>query len=218
MRQHIRKLILFIIIIPLSVGIMGWVFWNQELQYATPTPVPVNFVDVKTGSKIDIENSIPAITNKPTLLHFFNFDCPCSRFNMKDFESTAHHFKNDVTCIVVIQSDDAHDIERFKKKYGLDVQTILDADGKISDKCGIYATPQGVLLKEDFTLYFKGNYNTARYCTNKDTKFIEMAITHMLKNEPLPLSLQNILTEPYGCSLPTDNVDVTGKQSLFDLF
>ena len=101
-----RKLILFSIVIPTAGILIGWVFWKQELQYALPTPVPVNFVDVKAGTKVDLAKEIPLTGGKPTLLHFFNFDCPCSRFNMRDFESMAKQFGNDVNFYVVIQSED----------------------------------------------------------------------------------------------------------------
>jgi peroxiredoxin len=213
----IRKLILFSIVIPTAGILIGWVFWKQELQYALPTPVPVNFVDVKARTKVDLVREIPATGGKPTLLHFFNFDCACSRFNMRDFESMAKQFGNDVNFYVVIQSEDESDQDRFNKKYDLDIPTILDKDGSISDKCGIYATPQGVLLDKDYTIYFKGNYNLARYCTKRETKFAELAIGHLLKNEPLPLALQYALKEPFGCQLPSDDV-ATVQGSTFSLF
>jgi len=213
----IRKLILFSIVIPTTGILIGWVFWKQGLQYALPTPVPSNFVDVKAGTTVDLVKEIPSAGGKPTLLHFFNFDCACSRFNMRDFESMAKQYGNDVNFYVVIQSEDEGDRDRFKKKYDLDIPTILDKDGTISDKCGIYATPQGVLLDKDFTIYFKGNYNLARYCTKKETKFAELAIGHLLKNEPLPLALQYALKEPFGCSLPSDEA-TTVQGSMFSLF
>jgi hypothetical protein len=213
----IRKLILFSIVIPTAVILIGWVFWKQELKYALPTPVPANFIDVKAGTKIDLAKEIPSTAGKPTLLHFFNFDCPCSRFNMRDFETMAKQFGNEVNFYVIIQSEDEDDRDRFEKKYDLDVPTILDKDGSISDKCGIYATPQGVLLDKGSTIYFKGNYNLARYCTKKETKFAELAIGHLLKNEPLPLALQYALKEPYGCSLPSDDAP-TVQGSVFSLF
>lgn len=213
----IRKLILFLIVIPTAGIVIGWVFWKQEIQYALPTPVPQNFVDVKAGARVDLVNEIPSTGGKPTLLHFFNFDCPCSRFNMRDFESTAKQFGKEVNFYVVIQSEDEDDRDRFNKKYGLNIPTILDKDGSISDKCGIYATPQGVLLDKEYTIYFKGNYNIARYCTKKETKFAEMAIGHLLKNEPLPLALKYALKEPFGCSLPSDEMPPS-ERSIFSLF
>src|SRR6186713_2572695 len=132
----IRKLILVLMVIPMAGILIGWVFWKQELQYALPTPVPANFVDVKAGTKVDLAKVITSSGGKPTLLHFFNFDCACSRFNMRDFESMAKQFGNDVNFYVVIQSEDEEDRDRFNKKYDLDIPTILDKDGSISDKCG----------------------------------------------------------------------------------
>jgi hypothetical protein len=216
-KQNTRRLLFFIFIAPATLSFIGWVFWMQELRYAQPTPIPSNFIDVKAGSNVDLQDYIPGTNDKPTLLHFFNFNCPCSRFNMKDFESLANRFGKEINFLVVIQSEDKNDLDRFKRKYDLNVHTILDTDGGISDRCGIYVTPQGVLLDRKSTIYFKGNYNVARYCTKKETKFVELAITHLLKNEPLPLSLHYALTEPYGCTLPSDE-PVTIKSSVFNLF
>jgi hypothetical protein len=81
----------------------------------------------------------------------------------------------------------------------------LDRDGTLSDRCGIYSTPQSALLDKDSKLYFKGNYNAARYCTRKETSFAEIAMDHLLKNEPLPLWVTTELTLPYGCTLPSDD-------------
>ena len=211
------KVIGFIFIIFSITTFIGWVFWEQELQYALPTPIPSNFVDIKVGDKVDLKQQIEINNGNPTLLHFFNFDCPCSRFNLKEFESLAHRYKSKVNFFVVIQSENDNAVEQFKRKYELDVPTILDKEGILSDKCGIYATPQAVLLDQNSTLYFKGNYNKARFCTTKETKFVELAIGYLIKNEPLPLFMQYAVTEPYGCSLPSDKIK-TQRSSMFSLF
>jgi hypothetical protein len=129
----------------------------------------------------------------------------------------AHRYKNSVQFYVVLQSDDYDAVGRFKKKYELNVPVILDRDGAISDKCGIYATPQAVLLDRNSTIYFKGNYNASRYCTRKETKFVELAIDSLIGNKPLPLFIRNMLTEPYGCTLPSDEGNQKNK-TVFNLF
>jgi hypothetical protein len=215
--RKISKLILFTMLMTSTVALMGWIFWEQELQYSLPTPVPANFVDVKAGDTVDLKNDLAMRENKPALLHFFNFDCPCSRFNMKDFERMAHKYKGEADFFVVIQSEEADAIEQFNNKYELDIPAVLDKDGVISKKCGIYATPQAVLLDKNAAIYFKGNYNKARFCSKKETRFAEIAMDYLLKNEPLPLYMQYAVSEPYGCSLPSDET-VFRSESLFNLF
>jgi hypothetical protein len=216
-RIKIGKLILFTVIVISIMLLIGWIFWEQELQYSLPTPVPANFVDVKTGDTIDLRNDLVIKRNQSAFLHFFNFDCPCSRFNMNEFERLAHQYKNQVDFFVIIQSEDEDAVKHFDRKYELNVPVVLDKRGIISDKCGIYATPQAVILDKNSAIYFKGNYNKARFCTKKETRFAEIALDYLLKNEPLPLFLQYAVTEPYGCSLPSDETDIPSK-SLFNLF
>lgn len=210
------KIISFTVIMICLAAFISWTFWTQEIQYSLPTPVPANFVDINIGDSVDLADNLNISQNKVTLLHFFNPDCPCSRFNMQEFESMARSHKKDVAFYVVLQSDDDDAVESFKNKYELNIPVVLDKDGAISDKCGIYATPQAVVLDKHSTIYFKGNYNSSRYCTRKETKFVEIAIDSLVKNKPLPLFVLNMVTEPYGCTLPSD--EASEKEIAFTLF
>jgi hypothetical protein len=202
--QSKLKILFFSATMLAIMGAIGWIFWTQEIQYSLPTPVPANFVDVKVGDTIDLKGEINIKKNNFALLHFFNFDCACSRFNMKEFERLAHLHKDSIDFFVVVQSEDSDAAERFQRKYELDIPVIVDSKGSISDKCGIYATPQAVILNRNSTLYFKGNYNKARFCTKKETRFVEIALDYLMKEEPLPLFMQYAVSEPYGCTLPSD--------------
>ncbi len=66
----------------LIVSGIAALFWQQELQYARPTPVPADYVTVLPGRRVMVPVAAGAV-RKPVLLHFFNPDCPCSRFNLK---------------------------------------------------------------------------------------------------------------------------------------
>lgn len=211
------RIFLFGLIMTALAAVIGWIFWDQELKYAMPTPVPVNFRDVGIGAHVNLSDILPEAAGDFVLLHFYNPDCPCSRFNIKEFEGLSRRYKGRVNFYAIIQSEDDRAAEKFKRKYNLHIPAILDRDGRISDECGIYATPQAVLLDKNSVIYFKGNYNTARYCTRKETKFAELAIMHLLREEPLPLYVRNAVTEPYGCNLPSDEVS-TVQASFFDLF
>lgn len=204
MNKGKQKIVVFTMICLAIATFISWVFWHQEFKYSLPTPVPSDFVDIKVGEKVDLKREISITDGNPVLLHFYNPDCPCSRFNIREFESLARRYQKDIHFLAVIQSNNEDAAERFKKKYDLDVPTILDKEGVISDKCGIYATPQAVLLDKNSNIYFKGNYNKARFCTAKETKFVEMAIEYLLQNKSLPLAIQSAMTEAYGCSLPSD--------------
>jgi hypothetical protein len=67
-------------------------------------------------------------------------------------------------------------------------------------------------------IYFKGNYNKSRFCTRKETRYVELALDSLIQHKPLPLFVQNELTLPYGCALPSDeSMDEAGVLSFFDL-
>jgi len=195
--------------------LIGWIFWTQEVQYSLPTPVPSNFVDVKVGEKVDLSKDLNIDSGRATVLHFFNADCPCSRFNMDEFERLEHQYRNTVQFFVIIQSDNWKDVEKFQNKYELTVPIVLDPSGAIADKCGIYATPQAVILDRNSAMYFKGNYNKARFCTQKETRFVEIALGYLLQGEQLPAFMHLAVTEPYGCTLPSDEANNPSSFSLF---
>ncbi|HEY5746455.1 MAG TPA: TlpA disulfide reductase family protein [Chryseolinea sp.] len=198
------SIVIFSLSALLAVSTIGWIFWEQEAKYVLPTPVPLQFKDVKFGASIDL-SAHHLSPGRIAMLHFFNPDCPCSRFNMMEFERIASKYRDRADVYVVIQSSDEDDVERFRAKYDLKLPILLDTDGAISDRCGIYSTPQSVLLDKESKLYFKGNYNAARYCTRKETSFAEIAMDHLLKGETLPPWIATELTLPYGCTLPSDD-------------
>ncbi|HTF21279.1 MAG TPA: TlpA disulfide reductase family protein [Chryseolinea sp.] len=187
----------------MAVILIGWIFWEQEVKYSLPTSIPDHFKDVELGQAIDL-SFYHLLPGKIAMLHFFNPHCPCSRFNMMEFERLSMKYRDQADVYVILQSSDESDVEKFRSKYKLNLPVLLDKNGEISDRCGIYSTPQSVLLDRESRLYFKGNYNAARYCSRKETSFAEMAMDHLLQDETLPLWITTELTLPYGCALPSD--------------
>src|SRR5687768_6705936 len=68
------------------------VFWQYEWLYSFPTPVPNNYQAVDSGASLNINHTLPFKTDKPVMLHFYNPDCPCSRFNIPHFKSLVAQF------------------------------------------------------------------------------------------------------------------------------
>ncbi len=208
------KIILFIVFIKTVLISIGCIFWHQEYQYALPTPKPNELIQLNAGDSID-KTSLPFEIAGNTFIHFYNYDCPCSRFNIKEFQSLVHRFSDRIKFIAVIStpSDDESEIEAFRKKYDLGITTIIDHDGIIAGSLGVYSTPQAVLLTKN-QLFYKGNYNKARFCLTKNTKFAEMAVKALINNEKLPI-FPEVATLAYGCELPNHE---SKQKSLFNLF
>ncbi|GAL84777.1 hypothetical protein MYP_2005 [Sporocytophaga myxococcoides] len=166
--------------------------WKEYFRYSLPTSVPSNYKFVNAG----LYTSLFKEYKDPILLHFFNPKCPCSKFNSSYIQSLHRRYKDRITFFAVVEQ--AH-IKDYKDQF--DFKLITD-DGSIADTFGVYATPQAVILK-DGKLIYRGNYNKARFCTDKDTYFPEIILDSLLNNKQLP-NMPSAASQAYGCNLNSD--------------
>jgi hypothetical protein len=193
------------------LGLISYIFWWQEVQYALPTPIPSDYKPVAISSKPIIPHQYTFPAQKPVFLHFFNQDCPCSKFNLEHVRLLVKTYQHQVNFYAVLVTDKEEKvaIEEFKQNCDLPVPVIVDKDKSLAVAFGVYSTPQAVLLNTSHELYFRGNYNKSRYCTQKDTNFAEIALQHLLEGKLSP-TLPALATQSYGCSLP-DNQTLTSS-------
>lgn len=195
-----KKASVIVLLLGILAGIVG-IFWYQELQYLMPTPVPENYTIVKPDQLIEFDTALLSQNHqRPKLLHFFNPECPCSRFNLKHFQSLTREYGNTVDFYVVIDSEE----KVAKAKELIDVQTtiIVDENKKLAMVCGVYSTPQAAIIQTSNRLYFRGNYNKSRYCTDKESNFVQMALDSLIDKKGPPVFTE-LATTSYGCSLPS---------------
>lgn len=201
---NVQRIILFGAISTTLLGLIGATFWYQELQYLLPTPVPKGYKIVQPGTLIAFdEQLLPQQHRKPVLLHFFSPSCPCSRFNLRHFNELYRTYGDKVDFFAV--TPDVQDLEKAKSYLPDGIRIIQDTDERLAKACGVYSTPQAALLNTDNTLYFRGNYNRSRYCTDKATNYVEIALQHLTQGKPLP-AFDSLATVSYGCAieLPTE--------------
>ncbi len=182
----------------LAAGI-AVLFWYNELQYSLPTPVPQNYHPVAFGQLIKPDHQLAFQNNKPVFLHFFNPDCPCSRFNIAHFKSLVKAYGNRVNFAVVLMTDKYYTPEAVQKKFDLDVPVVIDP--AVAIQCGVYSTPQAAIINTDHKLYYRGNYNQSRYCTNEKTAYAKIALNGMLQHNT-HLIFDQFALKAYGCRLP----------------
>lgn len=194
-----RRTFVLVWLCALFAGILA-IFWYTDVKYSLPTPVPKNYHGVNTGTHISLEVKLTAPAGKPVFLHFFNPACPCSRFNIPHFNSLVRHYGKEVFfAVVVLNSSEKYSVEGIRDKFGIEVPVYFDST--IAAACGVYSTPQAVLLDAGHKLYYKGNYNKARYCTNKESNYAQAAIDSLLHHAHHPVFSQYAL-KAYGCELP----------------
>lgn len=180
---------------------IGYIFWYTDLQYSLPTPIPKGYHPIERGSYVDLAGTIPLPQNKPVFIHFFNPSCPCSRFNITHFKSLVKLYGDRVSfAMVVLNKNETFTEKEIQEKYDLNIPVSFNAS--IADVCGVYSTPQAVLLDAQHHLYYRGNYNRSRYCTDKKTNYAQMAIDTLLANNSMP-AFDPGAFRSYGCQLPT---------------
>ena len=193
------KKVFVIIWLGVLLSAIGALFWYNELQYQLPTPVPENYKAIKPGELVKLSANLKADHGKPLFLHFFNPDCPCSRFNIKQFKALVGEYANSVKFVVVVMSNKTYSVEDIQQKFDLKIPVLFDKS--IAPACGVYSTPQVALIDDKGKLYYRGNYNRSRYCTDEKTSYAKMAISGLLNDHTL-IKFSSLALISYGCRLP----------------
>jgi hypothetical protein len=196
-----RKLLVGIWLMLLLSG-MGALFWYNEWIYHLPTPVPENYKPVSQGKLIKLKGQSQTDHTKPLFLHFFNPDCPCSRFNISNFKSLVKQYGHQINFVIVVMNNKLYTAREIQDKFDLNVPVLFDAS--IATSCGVYSTPQAVLLDTGHKLYYRGNYNISRYCTDEKTSYAKIAIAGLLHDDK-KIIFDQLALRAYGCRLPNCN-------------
>jgi thiol-disulfide isomerase/thioredoxin len=187
----------WLLILVIAVGAL---FWYNEWLYSLPTPVPVSYKLVRANEHIAIAQKLRTDEGKPLFLHFFNPDCPCSRFNLPHFRELVKKYGDRVTFVAVPMIMVGHDYtdEDILEKIGLDIPVWREVG--VAEAVGVYSTPQAVVINTKSDLYYRGNYNKSRYCTDKRSNYAEQAIVSLLNNSPTP-DFGPMALRAYGCTI-----------------
>lgn len=181
---------------------VGALFWYNEWKYHLPTPIPAGYKAIGRGTPIAIHWPTGTNSSKPLFLHFFNPDCPCSRFNIATLQSIVRRYSSQVNFAVVVMNNDRYTSREIQDKLGLKTPILFDQS--IAKVCGVYSTPQVVLIDTEHRLYYRGNYNRSRYCTDEQTNYAKIALNGLL-HEHRTVQFDQLALRSYGCSLPNCN-------------
>jgi hypothetical protein len=204
-----RKIIVIGCLFLLFLGIVA-LFWRNEWVYGLPTKVPENYKPVDLGSTIDLGSTFDLGSticlagkagsgHRPLFLHFFNPDCPCSRFNIAHFKSLVSQYGKDVDFRMVVLTNKNYTAREIQDRFDVRIPVVFDSS--IAVACGVYSTPQAVIINTDGRLYYRGNYNRSRYCTDKNSNYAQLALLGILHKD-LNMVFDGHALTPYGCNLP----------------
>ena len=188
----------------LLLAVVGYAFWNVDWRYSLPTPRPDGLIQPALGSRLAPPASIAAVkrVGRPLLMHFANPECPCTQFNLDHVRRLEQIFGNQVDFVTVLQTGSELGEARSEfQAMHLRMPVVYDRGAQIGEWVGVYATPQAAILSADGALYFRGNYNRSRYCSDESSEFVRLALEALVANRPLP-QLPAEATITYGCPLP----------------
>jgi len=197
-----RKFLVASLLALISIAIC-LILWQAEFRYALPTPIPEDYKEVALGTCIPL----PGYSEKDMLeterfLHFFNPDCPCSRFNATHFKYLYKNFKDQIAFGIVIP--EGASIKKTQKILVEGIPVFHDTAGSWSRAAGVYSSPQAVILDREGELYYRGNYNKARFCTLPGTNYAEISLNLLLRGSEAPI-WDFYATRSFGCQLPENN-------------
>jgi hypothetical protein len=212
MSQRLRAVLAVSTSVVLLGGI-GAAFWYQDIQYSRPTPRPAGVRTVAVGTAVSLPPAIETLRaahpGKPLHLHFFNPDCPCSRFNVDHVRALVKTHGDAVLFVAVLRDADAGTLERAFRNLALDIPFVID-DGRIGQALGVYSTPHAVILDEGARLYYEGNYNLTRYCRDRETEFARIALEQLRLGAPAPRFPAGAAIA-VGCPLPERRSSTEGR-------
>ncbi len=197
-----RKIIVCCWLAVLLIAI-GTLFWYNEWKYQLPTPVPQGYTPVAPGASIALPAGLQHAGGKPLFLHFFNPDCPCSKFNIGQFQSLVAEYGNQVDFRVVAITQKHYSAKDIQQKFALTLPVVFN--DSLATLCGVYSTPQVALLDAGNRLFYRGNYNKSRYCVDEKTSYAKMAISGLLNSQVNTQLFSQAALTSYGCSLPGCN-------------
>ncbi len=174
-------------------------FWYQDWRYSLPTPRPPGLVQAAPGTAVEGELPLPRTDGRPLLLHFTNPDCPCSRFARDQVRELVREFGEEVRFLAVVEVESGAGPP--PDATGLGLEQLADPGGRLAARLGVYSTPQAVILAPDGTLWYRGNYNRARFCTQAESAYARLALAALVSGAARPL-FSEAATRAYGCALP----------------
>jgi hypothetical protein len=182
------------------MGIIAWLLWEEDWKYTLPTPVPADYSATASVNGEWIGHQVKAPRGKPYFVHFYNPECPCSRFNIPHFRSLVIKYGDRINfSIVVMSAEKEVSAAEIRERFDLDIPVSFDTS--IADSARVYSTPQAFLADGSMKMYYRGNYNKSRFCEDKNTNYAQMSIDSLLACSDNRVTEKAALRS-YGCSLP----------------
>src|ERR1700712_3209108 len=112
-----RKKILVYTWLILLGSVVAVLFWYNEWKFSLPTPVPAGYVPVPNGTFINLPAEMGTKSGKPVFLHFFNPDCPCSKFNIEHVRNLIKTYSDRIDFKIVLVTAKHYTEKEIQKSF-----------------------------------------------------------------------------------------------------
>lgn len=196
--NYIKHIALLTWIVMIATSLI-YLYGTNQWEYTRPTTLPSAHRSIHKGAIISVEKRLAGVSGQSVFLHFFNPECPCSRFNVASVRTLAGKYRNKMEFIVVIPSFKKNlDLAGIGAQFG-GLRVVQDT--QLAMMCGVYTTPQAVILDGQHRLYYRGNYNHSKYCTDKSPNYAEIALGSFFGQYAKP-QFNRFALASFGCQLP----------------
>ncbi len=178
-------------------------FWFQDLRFSVVRPAPEGWRGPEPGAQVGLAPGLAAILPesrpaRPLLLHFYNPDCPCSRYQLPKLRDLVGSHGEHFDLVVLIESRGDHPPRRRPSGFPASTPFLVDPQGNLAAHYGVHTTPQAVLLDADGRLVYRGNYASSRVCVDPRREYVRLALEALIEGrKPVPSP-----PGAYGCPLP----------------
>lgn len=136
------------------------------------------------------------VADPPTVLHFWDPDCPCSRFNQSHVRQLAEHYRAAGVRFLVLDRRTAAplDPQRLEASFGPDVAAFAGRE-LVAGELAIPASPAAAVFDGTGRLAYFGPYSEGAACLAGNGDFVERTLDKLLAGE----RPREMNTTAFGC-------------------
>lgn len=177
-----------IALIVLWLLLTAYAFWAFHFRYLHS----VNSIDqwvMFSSDQMSITNEF--VHDKPTLIHFHDPNCPCSRFVVPDVKNITDSFLNEVHIRVLVP--DASAIAKASRLFGVEAEVAAIELQPV-------ASPAAWLVASNGQTVYLGPYSDSGICSISESHQVAALLSDLLSGQVL--SAGSHLTTGCFCSWP----------------
>jgi hypothetical protein len=129
--------------------------------------------------------ALPGTLSKITILHFWDPDCPCARFNqvhVRDLISI--HGAGDIRFVIVVPAEHAREGDRLRQRaetvFGTGIEVVID-HGELAN--AVPSSPAAAIFAADRELAYFGPYSIGAVCSQGQGNFVETVLTRLKQGQ-----------------------------------